>query len=141
MINKEIYRTMVQEVLDEHSKTITSNINYFLNRIPEEAVRVNLIISRRMGTLIDFCIHGGLNGPNLYHFNKRVMDWTHIFDFRAELIFGELYEFNIHDSMTESDIIRIIEETVSNWIDDNKSQIDTSTVKVAISIYCDNICS
>lgn len=64
--------------LNREKHSILSIINSFLQKIPLEAVRVNINISPSQDGEGDFCIHGGLNGPNLYVLNKTVHDWTNI---------------------------------------------------------------
>ena len=115
------------------------SINSFLQKIPPEAVRVNIIISPSQDGEGDFCIHGGLNGPNLYVLNKKVQDWTNILDIKHgtngfEPDFPMVDPFSVEFYTND-----IIEKTCINWINSQWQEIDDSKVDVGISMYSDHI--
>lgn len=71
-MSEEDYKIELNKALYREKSSILSNINSFLQKIPLEAVRINIIISPNQDGEGDFCIHGGLNGPDLYVLNKKV---------------------------------------------------------------------
>lgn len=138
-MTEENYKTELINSLNREKSSIISNINSFLQKIPIEAVRVNIIISPGQDGEGQFDIHGGLNGPDLYVLNKKVQDWTNILDIRHG-INGLEPDFPIVDSFSvEYYVNDIIEEVCTKWINDNWNQIDSSKVNVGISIYSDHI--
>ena len=138
-MTEENYRIELLKVLNQEKNSIISRINSFLQKIPQEAVRVNIIIFPGQDGEGEFTIHGGLNGPNLYTLNKKVEDWTQIFDVKCgpngyepkiPIVDPHSIDYYVND---------IIKEICTKWINDNWNLLDTSKVKVAISIYSDHI--
>lgn len=135
----ENYTKELIEALNREKDSILSNINSFLQKIPTEAVRVNIIISPSQDGEGDFCIHCGLNGPNLYVLNKTVEDWTNILDIKHG-INGFEPNFPMVDPFSvEFNTNDIIEKTCIEWINSHWEEIDDTKVDVAISMYSDHI--
>ena len=138
-MTEENYRKELIDSLNREKNSIISNINAFLQKIPTEAVRVNIIISPRQDGEGQFDIHGGLNGPDLYVLNKKVEDWTSILDI-THRINGFEPNFPMVDPFSiEYYVNDIIDEVCSKWINDNWNEIDDSKVNVGISIYSDHV--
>lgn len=98
-------------------------------------MRINIIISTSQDGEGDFCIHGGLNGPNLYGLNKKVEDWTRILEITHgmngfEPDFTMLDPFSIDFYAND-----VIGEVCTEWIINHWGQIDESKTNVAISVY------
>ncbi len=138
-MTEEDYKNKLIEALDREKDAMLSNLNSFLQNIPPEAVRVNIIIASSQDGEGDFCIHGGLNGPNLYGLNKKVEDWTSILDIKHG-VNGFEPDFPMVDSFSIDFYVNdIVEKVFVQWFDDNYSEIDDSKVNVGISIYSDHI--
>lgn len=138
-MSEEEYRKELINSLNREKKRIISNINSFLQKIPEEAIRVNIIISPSQDGEGDFYIHGGLNGPNLYLLNKKVENWTNIIDIKHGVNGFEPEVPMIDPFSSDFYANDIIEEVCTKWINDQWNDIDSSKVKVGISIYSDHI--
>ena len=138
-MTKENYIKELINALNREKSTILSNLNSFLQKIPHEAVRVNIIISTSQDGEGDFCIHGGLNGPDLYHLNKKVEDWTNILEIKKGTN-GFKPDFPMVDPFSIDYYVNdLIEKEFIKWYDTNYSEIDDSKVNVGISIYSDHI--
>lgn len=138
-MNEEEYKNKLIKALDREKISILSNLNSFLQKIPSEAVRVNIIISPSQDGEGDFCIHGGLNGPDLYVLNKKVEEWTNILDIKHG-IHGFEPNFPMVDPFSVDFYANdIIEKVCTKWIHDHWSEIDDSKDKVAIAVYGDSI--
>lgn len=138
-MTEDEYTKKLLESFDREKNSILSNINSFLQKIPEKAVRVNIIISSSQDGEGDFCIHGGLNGPDLYVLNKKVEDWTNILDIKHG-VNGFEPDFPMVDPFSIDFYVNdVIEKVFIKWFDDNWDKIDDSQVNVAISIYSDHI--
>ena len=138
-MTEEDYKKKLIEALDREKISIISNLNSFLQKIPPEAVRVNIIISPSQDGEGDFCIHGGLNGPGLYILNKKVEDWTNILDIKHGTN-GFEPDFPMVDPFSVDFYVNdIVEKVFAKWLDDHWSEIDDSKVSVGISIYSDHI--
>lgn len=138
-MTEEEYKNKLLESLDREKASILSNINSFLQKIPSEAVRVNIIISSSQDGEGDFCIHGGLNGPDLYVLNKKVENWTNILDIKHG-INGFEPDFPMVDPFSIDFYVNdVVEKVFVKWFDDNYIEIDDSKVNVGISIYSDHI--
>jgi hypothetical protein len=138
-MTEEEYIKELYKAFDKEKTSILSNLNSFLQQIPQEAVRVNIIISPSQDGEGDFCIHGGLNGPNLYVINKKIEKLNTIIEIKHtakgfDLDFPMVDPFSIDFYVND-----IIEKVFAKWFDDNWDEIDDSNVKVAISIYSDHI--
>jgi hypothetical protein len=138
-MTEENYKKELIEALNKEKTSILTNLNAFLQKIPFEAVRINIIISFSQDGEVDFCIHGGLDGPNMYHLNTKVEDWTNILDIKHgtngfEPDFPMVDPFSIEFEINEVVVASFIE-----WFDDNWSEIDNSKVNVGIVIYSDHI--
>lgn len=138
-MTEEDYKNELREALDREKASILSNLSSFLQKIPPEAVRVNIIISPSQDGEGDFCVHGGLHGSNLYELNKKVEDWTNILDIKHGLN-GFEPDFPMVDPFSVDYYVNdIIEKVFAKWLDSYWSEIDSSKVKVGISIYSDHI--
>ena len=138
-MTEENYKVELIKSLDRESKSILANINSFLQKIPSEAIRVNIIISPSQDGEGGFCIHGGLNGPNLYGLNKRVENWTNILDIK-DGINGFEPDFPMVDPFSVNFYVNdIIEKVFAKWLNNHWDEIDDSKVGVGISIYSDHI--
>lgn len=138
-MTEEEYKLELIKALDREKEPILSNINSFLQKIPPEAVRVNIIISPSQDGEGDFCIHGGLNGPNLYVLNNTVQDWTNILEIKHG-INGFEPDFPMVDPFSEEFYTNnVIEKTCIEWINSHWEEIDDSKVEIGISIYSDHI--
>ena len=138
-MTEDEYTKKLLESFDREKNSILSNINSFLQKIPEKAVRVNIIISSSQDGEGDFCIHRGLNGPDLYVLNKKVEDWTNILDIKHG-VNGFEPDFPMVDPFSIDFYVNdVIEKVFIKWFDDNWDKIDDSQVNVAISIYSDHI--
>lgn len=138
-MTEEDYKKKLIEALDREKVSIILNLNSFLQKIPSEAVRVNIIISPSQDGEGDFCIHGGLNGPDLYVLNKEAEDWTNILDIKHGTN-GFEPDFPMVDPFSVDFYVNdIIEKVFAKWLDDHWSEIDDSKVSVGISIYSDHI--
>lgn len=138
-MTEEKYRQELKSSLDREKSRIISRLNAFLNKVPSEAVRINIIISPSQDGEGDFSIYGGLNGPNLYSLNKKVQDWTSILNIRNTPV-GFQPSFPMVDPFNSSFYVNdVIEEVCIKWFQDHWEEIDEECVKVAISIYSDHI--
>lgn len=138
-MTEEEYKNKLIEALDREKNSILSNINSFLQKIPAEAVRINIIISPSQDGEGDFCIHGGLNGPNLYSLNKKIEDWTSILEIKHSTKGLEPNFPMVDPFSTDYYVNDIIEKVCIKWIDDRWDEIDDSKVNVAISMYSNHI--
>ena len=138
-MTKENYIKQLIEALDRDKNSIILNINSFLQKIPKEAVRINIIISPNQDGEGDFCIHGGLNGPDLYHLNKKVEDWTKILEIKHG-IEGLIPDYPMVDPNSIDYYVNdLIEKEFVKWFNSNYSEIDDSKINIGISIYSDHI--
>ncbi len=138
-MTKENYIKELTKAFEKEKTTILSNLNFFLQKIPSEAVRVNIIIAPSQDGDGEFSIHGGLTGPNLYGLNKKIEDWTNILEIKNgpngfEPDFPMVDPFSIDYYVND-----IIEQVFAKWFDSNFNEIDVSKVNVAITIYSDHI--
>lgn len=138
-MTKENYIKELIKSLNREKSSIISNLNSFFNKIPPEAVRVNIIISPSQDGEGDFCIYGDLNGPDLYVLNKKVENWTNILEIKNgengfEPDFPMVDPFSIDYYVND-----LIEKEFIKWYDLNYSEIDDSKINVGISIYSDHI--
>tara|TARA_R110002050_G_scaffold219229_1_gene355170 strand:+ start:1035 stop:1451 length:417 start_codon:yes stop_codon:yes gene_type:complete len=138
-MTKENYIKELTKAFNCEKNSILSNLNSFLQKIPPEAVRVNIIISPSQDGEGDFCIHGGLNGPDLYVLNKKVEDWTNILEIKHGTD-GFKPDFPMVDPFSIDYYVNdLIEKEFVKWYDSNYNEIDDSKVNVGISIYSDHI--
>lgn len=138
-MTEENYRKELINALNREKESIISNINSFLQKIPTEAVRINIIISPGQDGEGEFSIYGGLNGPDLYVLNKKIEEWTWIIEVKHG---PNGYEPNVpmvDPFSIEYDVNDIIEEIIIKWINDYWDEIDDSKVEVGISIYSDHL--
>ncbi len=138
-MTEEEYRFQLIKALNREKSSILSNINSFLQKIPSEAVRVNIIIAPNQDGKGGFCIHGGLNGPNLYHLNQNVFDWTRILEIKQGIDGFEPDVPMLNPLTTDFNVNDILEKICFEWIDHHWNEIDDAHVKVAITIYSDYI--
>lgn len=138
-MTEKTYKEELYKSFDKEKDLILRNLNSFLQQVPPEAIRVNIIISPNQEGDGSFCIHGGLNGPNLYVLNKQVEYWNTIIvikntSFGFDLDFPMLDPFSLDFYAND-----VIDQVFIKWFDDHWNEIDDSKITVAISIYSDHI--
>ncbi|MEO9953131.1 DUF6389 family protein [Nonlabens sp.] len=138
-MTEKTYEEELYKSFDKEKVLILKNLNSFLRQVPPEAIRVNIIISPNQEGDGSFCIHGGLNGPNLYVLNKQVEDWNTIIVIKNtslgfDLDFPMLDPFSLDFYAND-----VIDQVFIKWFDDHWNEIDDSKITVAISIYSDHI--
>lgn len=138
-MTEKAYKEELNKSIDKEKDLILRNLNSFLQQVPPEAIRVNIIISPSQDGDGSFCIHGGLNGPNLYVLNKQIEDWNTIIVIKNtslgfDLDFPMLDPFSLDFYAND-----VIDQVFIKWFDDHWNEIDDSKISVAISIYSDHI--